>query len=269
MKFLKTVGSSIHSPQFYSKVPERSFKQSIIYFLLLILLLTTIRLITLINPLLIESPKALQGFAQDLINCFPKDLEVKVTNGQTSLNAQEPYFVSCKSDQPLVVIDTKTPYTSSKFYEYKVAAWLTKDTVYYKRSDVETRSYILTKIKDFKLNKEVINTYYTMFLPYLKFVGPILMLLTFMGIYLSYNFRLIHLLIVALLVWLLSKAFKQDLSYGSSYKISLYAITLGLIVELVVNLTARWTYFYGFPFMVTILTLTVVLVNFLLPKKAS
>lgn len=268
MNFLKTIGNSIHSPQFYSTVVKKSFKPAFGYFLLLILLLTVIRGVTLINPILNEAPKALQGFAQDIINCFPKDLEIQIISGQVSINADEPYFISCKGDE-LVVIDTKTPYTSGKFDEYKVSAWVTKDTVVYKRNDVETRSYSLAKIKDFKLNKETINTYYNMILPYLKFVGPILLLLTFAGIYLSYNFRLIHLLIIALIIWLLSKAFKQNLAYGPSYKIGLYAITLGLIVELVVNLTHRWTHFTGFPFMVTILTLAVVLVNLLLPKKAA
>lgn len=279
MNFLKTIQDSIYSPKFYSDVTKKSFKSSFGYFFLLILLLTAIHLVTLISPLLIEAPTALQQFASSVTNCFPKDLEVKITNGQVSTNTKEPYFISsCEGDhsQKLAVIDTKTPFSSEKFAEYKVAAWVTKDSVIYQKNNVESRTYSLTKIKDFKLNKQVLTSYQKMFEPYLKFIGPILLLLSFVGIYLTYNFRLLQLLLLASLIWLLGKIFKYTLSFGQSYKISLYAITLGLIVDLVVSLTSRWTYFHGFPFMVSILTLAVVLVNLILlasptggPKKAD
>lgn len=268
MDFIKTVGSSIHSPEFYSTLSKKSFKQGFRYFLLLILSLTLIRVVALINPIFIESPKAISGFAQEIVNCFPKDLELDIKNGQASSSAKQPYFVSCKGDQ-LAVIDTKTPYSSTQFDKYKVAVWVTKDTIFYKRNNVENRSYSLAKAKDFKLTKDVISSYQKTYEPYLKFVGPVLLLLTFVGIYLSYIFRLIHLLTVALIIWLLSKSFKQNLSYKSSYKIGLYAITLGLIVDLVVSLIAGWTHFYGFPFMVTILTLAVVFVNLFSSKNKS
>lgn len=272
MNFLKNIQDSIYSPEFYSNILKKSFKQSIGYFLLLILLLTTIRIIFLINPLLIETPIQLKKFAQDTINCYPKDLEIKITNGKTAVNVKEPYFIaSCGSNdnQNMVIIDTKTPFSAEKFNEFKVAAWITKDSVVYKRNNLETRSYSFANIKNFKLNREVLNSYQTMFLPYLKFVGPILVLLAFTGTYLSYDFRLIHLLIIAALILVLGKAFKQNLGFGQSYKLGLYAMTLGLGVDLVVDLTARWTHFYGFPFMVTILTLAVVLVNYLKPTLLS
>lgn len=270
MNFFKTVGNSIYSPWFYSTVLTKSFKQSLGYFLLLILLLTILRLITLVNPLLVEAPKALQGIAQELINCFPKDLEIKIKNGQTSINKEEPYFIPpCMEgwDNSSVVIDTKTPYSPAKFEEYKSAAWMTEDAIVYKKSDVESRTYSLSKIQDLTLTRTVTESYYKMFLPYLKFIGPILLILSFFGLYIFYSLRLIHLLMIAALIFGLGKIFKKDVSFRQGYKLGLYAITLGLVVDLVINLSNRWTHFSGFPFMVTILTLAVVLVNLILPKK--
>ncbi len=267
MNFLKTIQDSIYSPKFYSSVSGKSFKSSFGYFFLLILFLTVIHLVTLISPLFIEAPASLQKLATEVIDCFPKDLDLKITNGQATSSAKEPYFISCKDSQPILVIDTKTPFSSDKFDQYKAAAWVTKDAVVYKKSSLETRSYNLNKVKDFKLNKEVLNSYYKTFSPYLKFVGPILLLLSFVGIYLAYSLRLLQLLLLASLIWLLSRIFKYTLSFGQSYKISLYAITLGLIVDLAVSLTSRYTYFHGFPFMVSILTLAVVTVNLFIPKK--
>lgn len=269
MNFFKTIQDSIYSQKFYSTLLKKSFKQSVRYFLLLVLLLTVIRTIFLINPLLIEAPKQLQKFAQDTINCFPKDLEVRISNGQAGINAKEPYFIaSCEdsNSQNIAVIDTKT-FSTEKFNEYKVAAWITKDSVVYKKNNLETNTYSLAQIRDFTLNKEVINSFYKTLSPYLKFVGPILLLFSFLGLYLAYDLRLIQLLLLASLIWVLGKLFKRVLTYSQSYKLGLHAITLGLIVDLVISLTSRWTNFYGFPFMVSILTLGVVTINLFLPKK--
>lgn len=273
VNFLKTIQDSIYSPQFYSTVLTKSFRKSLGYFFLLILLLTTIRGVILINPFLVEAPKQLQKFTAEVINCYPKDLEVKIINGQVSINSGGPYFLSsCEGlgqGQNLAVIDTKTPFSSTKFDEYRVAIWVTKTDVVYKRNQFETRSYSLAQVKDFKLNKDSLKSFSNLLTPWIKFVGPVLLILAFLGIYLSYNFRLIHLLTIAALTFLLGKILKQNISFGQGYKVGLYAITLGLIVDLVVDSTARWTHLSGFPFMVTILTLAVVLVNLLFPKRTA
>lgn len=265
MKFLQTVQNSIYSPQFYPTILKKSFKSSFGYFLLLILLLTVINLLFLIKPILIETPKAVEKISQDVINCFPKDLKIKISNGQVSINQKEPYFVSsCQAfDQKknLAVIDTKTAYSAAQFAAYQTQTWVTKDAIVFKRNNFETRTYSLEKVKDFQLDQDVIYAYQKMFLPLLKFVGPVLLLLSFVGIFLAYDFRLLHLLLLASLIWLLGKLFKFTLTYGQSYKLGLHAITLGLIVELLANLTSRWTNFHGFPFMVSILTLGVVIIN--------
>lgn len=267
--FIKTIGNSIHSPEFYSKIDKRSFKQGFGYFFLLILLFSAITIISIIKPILIETPIGIRGFSENIVNCFPKDLELKIENGQATSSAQEPYFISCNSAQPILVIDTKTPYSSAKFDELKVATWITKDAIIYKNNGTENRTYKLKDVKDFKVNKEIIESYKNKYEPYLKYVGPILLVLAFLGIYLAYIFRLIHLIILALLIWLLGKIFNQDINYKLGYKISLQAITLGLFVELIINLTSRWTNFQGFPFMVTILTLAVVYVNLFLNRKTK
>ena len=272
MKFFKTIQDSIYSPKFYSAVLTKSFKSSLGYFLLLALVLTIINLIPLIKPFFVELPNAVDQRANQILDCYPKELEIKVSAGQVSLNKEEPYFItSCEGDksQKLVVIDTKTSYSTSQFDTYKVFAWVTKDSVIFKKSDLETRTYSLSKVNDLKLNKDFLDSLKNKFYPYLKFLGPIFLFFTFLGIFLSFNFRLLHLLLLASLIWLLGKLFKKTVSYGQSYKLGLHAITLGLIVDLVANLTGRWTYFYGFPFMVSVLTLGVVVVNFLLPKNVN
>lgn len=270
MRFFQTIKNTIYSPEFYSQISQKSFGKSVGYFLLLVLILTAIKSLTLIGPLIFELPGQLQTVIKETVNCYPEDLEIKITNGQVTTNVQEPYFISScgiesKTDQPLLVIDTNAPFSKTQLDQYKTAVWLTKDSIVYKKSDLETRSYSLTEIKDFKLNKASIDSLSNMISPWLKFAGPILLFLAFIGIYLSYDFRLIYLLFLAAVIWLLAKIFKKTLPYGQSYKLGLYAITLGLIVELLVSLTGRLTQFHGFPFMFTLITLGVVFINYLKP----
>ena len=70
-------------------------------------------------------------------------------------------------------------------------------------------------------------------------------------------FRLLFLVFLAFLIWLLTKMMKKDKTYGQSYKIGLYAMTLGLILEVIFD----FVHFSGFPFMFTIITLGVVAIN--------
>ncbi len=270
MKFFKTIQNSIYSPQYYAVVLTKSFKSSLGYFLLLVLLLTVTNFLTVIKPLLIETPAVVQNLATDVINCYPQDLEVKIISGQVTTNVEEPYFIAdCKGGAYLAVIDTQTPYSADKFQAFRVPAWITKDSVVYKKSDVETTTYSLTQIKDFKLNQQLLNSYYGIISPYVKFIGPILLMFSFVGLYLLFGFRLVYLLLLSSIIWLLGKIFKQNLGYGQAYKVGLHAITLGLIVESIVSLTNRWTGASGFPFMVSFLTLGVVSVNLFLSKKGQ
>lgn len=267
MRFFQTIKNSIYSPEFYSQISQKTFGKSVGYFLLLVLILTAIKSLTLIGPLIFELPNQLQTVIKETVNCYPEDLEIKISSGQVTTNVKEPYFIdSCEmaqdTNQPLLVIDTNTPFSKTQLDQYKTVAWLTKDSIVYKKSDLETRSYSLTEIKDFKLNKAFVDSLSNMISPWLKFLGPALMFLAFIGIYLSYDFKLIYLLALAAVIWLLAKIFKKTLPYGQSYKLGLYAITLGLIVELLVSLTSSLTQFHGFPFMFTIITLGVVFINY-------
>ncbi|MBI3485881.1 DUF1189 family protein [Candidatus Daviesbacteria bacterium] len=70
-------------------------------------------------------------------------------------------------------------------------------------------------------------------------------------------------------IWLLAKAFKHALKYKQAYIISLHAITLSLIVELILMLVRGFSGYIGFPFMFTIITLLVVAINLFLDKTAK
>lgn len=269
MSFFQKVKDSIYSPAFYSKIPNFSWKSSFGYFFLLSLILVLIQTAFLIQPLFIKLPGQAKDWINTSIEKFPADLQIKFQNGQAITNVQQPYFIPLSDKsvattsadyQNLVVIDTKTSFSASKFNEYKTAIWLTKDSFFYQdRNGI--KAYELSKVKDFTLDKNFIKDLAQKINPWLKWLGPALLILSFIGLYISNSLRLIQLLVIALLILLLGKLLKWNLNYKTSYKISLYAITLGLSVELLIGVTEIFTKFHGFPFMFTLITLGVVFIN--------
>lgn len=279
MNFFQTIKNCIYSPEFYKSIPKKSFWQSIKYFLLLILLLTVIGLIFSFQDLFIEKPISIQNLVKNTLNCYPKDLEIKISNGEVSTNVKEPYFIeSCASSfwvsatkgRKTTVIDTKNSFSQSKLADYNADSWLTKDA-FIATDGTITKFYSLKEyfIDNFTLNKATLNSFYDKFSPYLIFIGPILLIFSFLYIFIFHLFILFQLLLTASLIWLLGKIFKHDLNFSSSYKIGLFATTLGLIVDLAVNATSKWTNFSGFSFMFTAITLGVVIINVFLPKRSS
>lgn len=273
MNFLKKVVSSFYCPPFYQEVIKQSFWRALGYYLLLTLILTLIGLASLFQTIGQQVPLTIQSFSKQAIDFYPSELVININNGQVSTNVEEPYFVSLpatdiKIDQPnnLVVIDTKTPFSSTQFNQYKTLAWLTKDGLFYLNSNKgEIRGMDLSKVNEFKVDKNLVQDLANKFTPWLKFLGPLLLFFAGLGIYLSFSFRLIYLLILSLIVWVVLIVIKRRLGYKQLYKMGLYALTPALILDQIIGLTRNFTNLYGFPFMFTIISLAVIFFN--LPKK--
>ena len=271
MNFLDRIKNSIYSPKFYASISQSKFSSAISYFLLLAILLTIFQGLAVIKPILMELPAEIKKGVEDIGTCYPNDLVVQITNGIATTNVTEPYiFSGCeeKQETPIIVIDTKTPYSAEKFKEYNSLAWLTNDSLFYQKNDYEVSSYSLAEIKDFKLDKNFVTTKISEFSPYLNFVGPILFIFSLFGIYIAYSIRLIYLLIFSVFLIVLGKLFGKNLTYPNAYKMGLYALTLGLLVEIIVNLTSPYTRFNGFPFMFSFIFFGVVIVNYFTTKKS-
>lgn len=264
--FIESFKNSFYSPKFYKEIAGRSFKSTFGYFFLFILLLTIIRSISLYNPLVNEAPKALKKSVDELINCYPDNLDVNIAKGEASTSAKQPYFLSCDksksaSESAFLVIDTNTPFSKEKFDEYKTPLYLTKNALVAKKNALETTTYSLEKVRDLKINKSEINSFYQKALSYFVYIGPALLSIVSIFIYIGYIFRLLYLLVFSLLIFLVSSYMKKSFSYLQIYKTSIFAIIPALSIELLLDLTRPWTHFGGFPLMFTIITLGIFYIN--------
>ncbi len=271
MGFLKTIRSSIYDPEFYKNISKRGLGSSIGYFFLIALLLTIINGLVLANGLLVAAPKELTKAISDTVNAYPADLVVEIKDGKVSTNTEEPLFVPFpeggtevegKTINNLLVLDTKTPYSASQFEQYKTLIWVTEDTIFYQdNNEFSQRSIDLSEVKNFKVDRGTINYWVQVINPYLKFVGPTLLAIVILGMFIGFSFNLVYFLFLAVLIFFLSSIFKWGLKYGDSYKTAIYSSSLAFFVDLIIFNTGLYTGFFGFPFLFTLISLCVTTVN--------
>lgn len=277
MNFFKKISRSFYSPEFYQQVLKERFLNAIKYFLGLIVLLAIIQTTSVFPP---KTLLSLRGETQKVIekiaDIYPPELEIRLTNGQVSTNVNEPYFISLpevfsesrRSTQNLLVIDTKTPYSSFQFNQYQTLAWLTSDSLFFAdTSEGKNEALDLSKTPDLSIDKNQVDALMVKIIPFVKDIVLLVIPLVFLGFYSLYSSRLIYLFFFSIIVFFLLRVFKNPLSYRQCYKLSLYAITPALLIDLFFSLSRRWLNLDGFPYMFTLISLIIVVLN-LIPTQS-
>lgn len=270
MGFFTKLKSSIYKPSFYSKIKTQSLGESLKYFFLLAIFLTLINTLILSYELAVKVPREIKNFVSQTVNSFPSDLAVTIDDGQVSTTTEEPLFVPFPSSDDeinqqdfnnILVIDTKTPYSAAQFGQYKTLFWLTRDSLFYQNQEFDARSIDLTKVENMKIDRQFVGNLVEKINPWLGLIGPALIVLVSVGMYLGFTFNLIYLLFLAVLIFFLGSIFKWGLTYSASYKTAIYASTLAFLVDLVLFNTGIYTGFYGFPFLFTLIALCITTIN--------
>lgn len=268
MSFFKKLLNSIYSPAFYAKIPQQSSGSAIGYFALLVLLLTVIQTGTIFfSANLPNIQNMLQTSINKAVMMYPTALTITIRNGVVSTNVKEPYIIPLpggpsEGKNNLLVIDTKTPFSTTDFRKYSTYLWLTKDSIFM-AGDSQMRTVDLSQIKDFTLNKNLVTSIAKELSPWLNVVTPLLTVFFLVCFYIIYFCRLVYLFFLALLIFVLGKLMKKSVAYMQAYRIGIYAMTTAFFVELF----APFIKLNQIPFLFTIISLAVVFVNFLnMPK---
>lgn len=268
MKFLKTffntIKESVYSPIFYANLSNVSFKSAFGYFSFLALFLSLLQVLFILKPILMDTKPQIEKLINNVVSAYPKELQVKLQNGQISTNVTEPYYIFMDKTQNnvLAVIDTKTKFSVQQYNNYRALIWINKNAIYYQKGQGQLETIDLANAKNLIINKSSIQALIQKFTPYLVYVGPAIALIAFLGLLLNYVLRLAYLLILAGLIILGGRVIAKFFTFKEAYKIGLYSLTLGLLVEAFLNIIYPLTHLHGFPFMTTVITLIVVGVNF-------
>ncbi len=248
MSFLQNIKSSIYNPSFYREIAMGNEHKPFRYFFKLSFLLALIFAVVVSFQVIPEIKKFINESKQKIEENYPKDLEVKIEKGVATTNAVEPYFVKfpetpvdINTEMPdvenILVIDTKTPFSLEKFKEHKTISLLTKDSIVSIDGDEKVTVTPLKTIPDFTVNYANITKWLSdtdKLNKIIAFAFPILILL---GVFIAYVFKLIYLFFGALLVYIVAKIKKINLSYRKSYHVALYAVTLPTLLSAVAFFT--------------------------------
>lgn len=275
MKFFRKIRDSIYNPSFYKSIPQSKLESAFSYFFLLIFVLSIIQTVFLAFPIVKVITQLTNKDLPKAVSQFPEELQIKIKDGKASTNVQEPYFIPLpKSTQAdfknFIVLDTTTPYSEDSFKKYDTFALLTRDSAYYKADKNQpVKNISLSTVKDLTIDRASLTALLNKYSPMAKWLTPILIILVGFLLFLFYILRLVYAILLGVLILLLSRIIQPSLSFGQSYKVAIYAMTLGLLVEVLLTIASPLLGIRGFPFMVTILSLVVFVVNFKTEKEVS
>lgn len=274
MNFFQTIKDSIYNPAFYKSIPSKPLSFALSYFLKLILVLSLLNVLAIVFPVASGVTALTNKELPRLIASFPANLQVKIVNSQASTNVTEPYFIalppsdSQENYKNLLVINTKVPFSNEEFKAYDTLALLTRDAIYYQdQASGQIRASSLSRVNNVTIDREHLSQVLNKFSPYFKFIIPVLLIVFFVLFLIGSLFRLIYLFVLSFIIYLLARIIDKQISYQNAYKVSLFAITLGLIVDLIVSALSPILHFHGFPLMVTIISSIVFLMNFKTQKE--
>ncbi|MEA4847041.1 MAG: DUF1189 domain-containing protein [Clostridiaceae bacterium] len=225
MNFFVQMRESVIDFKFYRSIKDNKFSKSFVYLLLLFLIIYFING----TRTYIGTRIAMEELASNLNANVP---EFRLENGEFSFEGDMPYYIGSSTNEAFV-IDTTGQVTESVLKDAETGILITKDKVYVKRNEIETREFSLSELKSITLDKSDILE----FMPKLSWIVFIFIAFGFIFVL---GWKLLNAVILALLGLMANAVFKGRLKFGSLLNISIYALTLPLLVQLAVNL-------YGYP----------------------
>lgn len=224
MNFFIQMRESVIDIKFYRSIKENKFSRSFAYLLLLFLIIYFING----TKTYIGTKIIMEEMADDLKTNVP---EFRLENGEFIFEGEMPHYISNTNE--IFVIDTTGLVTVSELKDAVTGILITKNKVYVKRSELETREFSLAELEDFTITKSDVLE----FMPKLSWIVAVFLAF---GFIFALGWKLINAAIIALLGLIANNVFKGRLKFSNLMNISIYSLTLPMLIQLAVNL-------YGYP----------------------
>lgn len=225
MNFFLQMRESVIDFKFYRSIKNNKFSRSFVYLLLLFLIIYFING----TRTFIVTRIVIDELTSNLNVNVP---EFRLENGEFSFEGKMPYYITSSTNE-VFVIDTTGQVTESVLKDAVYGVFITKDMIYLKNSRLETRTFNLAELKGITLDKSDV----VEFLPKLSWIAIIFIAFGFIFVL---GWKLVNAVILALLGLIANAVLKGRLKFNNLLNISMYALTLPMLLQLAVNL-------YGYP----------------------
>ncbi len=149
--------------------------------------------------------------------------------GELKATGKMPVVIEQSKDM-IVIVDTTGKTDISALDKYETGVLITKNKMIDKKSKVEQRVYLFDSYKDWKFTKADVARW----LPLLRWFSVGIVFFTVAGLFVL---KLIDALILAVIGLLMYSIMKVKLTFGDLYKLSLYYLTLPIVVHTVLIVT--------------------------------
>ena len=278
MNFFKKIWKSVYGPELYQDPKNTAPGVAIKYYLLLAVLVSIIWGVYIGSGLVVSVKSILTNESvANFVSVYPAELDLKISNGEFSTNVKEPYFIpipknwqsaqkgtsSAPKIENIAVIDTSVDKISPDILtENKTALFITKNSIISDKNGVLQITNISNqKGFQYDLTRENIQGVINKFLPAVKSLVYLIPIFVIIGEYAVYALGLLPLFLLALVVWLVMVIRKQGRGYMQAYGVTLYAVTLVYILQILILGNINW-------FWTTVIIVVVIVVNTLKGNSA-
>lgn len=269
--FWITFQRSLLDFNYYKDIAKATYWFSFKYLLFLLICLSLVRSVQLgINYSKIKNkiPSYISMGRNELLGLYPKELELRISNGKLFTNVVEPYFIEFPKvfgnvdGKHLAVIDTKG--VADNYPKYNAFVLATRQALVY--PDKQQGDVTSTKMYYFSDLKRSLYIDYTLYSKILKNMDPFiaklpmyidrsviigLLLLPFFGGLFWLSGTLFALLFLTSLVWLMEKILKTSYGYKTLFRLGMHGVTWSILFSFMLDITNQSIpYLYNLIFIV-------------------
>jgi len=241
MEFLRTIKKSIYDRDFYSKIKTGDFASALKYYTLFILCIAFVVAIPLgISFFMFSSHIKDSGDVRaTALDIYPNELVLNLKDGQMASNVPEPFGIlmpkafDVKQSTNLIVINTRGTISPVDFKRYNTAVILGGDALWIydsKNDKIEIQKFSKMNAGVLVVNKQKVTEWINLVFRIGEKIIIVLLVLLPLFLFSFFWFAyLFYLLFGAVIIWIIAKLRKVDITYGQSYKLGLYLITLPIL----------------------------------------
>ena len=267
---IQTFQDSIYSKEFYRGLPSRAMSESVYYYLLLVLLAAIIFAVAIG----LRFMPAVNIFARTagpaIIQAFPQDLVIEIKNGQATHNSEDPVMIPnpFSADMPfryLLVVDTKNQLPVQDFDKYDTILLLTNNSIISQENKGQAKISSLKDSPNVKIDRQQLTYWQNSIQPFLEWLIPIMFIGLFIAGFFVYASFFLRIILAALVIWAFYGMKKINLPFKRAYQVAIHASTLSFVLIGVVSML--FMPFPIWPFLFTVITVVVAIVNFSPPQS--
>lgn len=261
MKKLNTFWSSFQKSlldfTYYKDIAKASYWFSFKYLFFLLVCLSLVRSVQLgisYSFFRKQIPSYIATGQKELVKFYPKELELRISNGNLYTNVQEPYIIEFPKSfgdaegEHLIVIDTKG--IADNYPKYKTVVLATKQALVFPDRKQGNRN--TTQMYYFSDLKKSIYMDHSGYIKIIETLNPFiaklprlidavvvagLVLLPFLGGLFWTSSTLFGLTFLTLFIWLIEKIMKTSYGYKTLFRLGMHGVTWSILFTFLLDIT--------------------------------